>query len=283
MRLKHLNLLVCLVSLFFVSCQKELGPYSSTQSEENYSGNNNSSLSGKCLLTKVVQGPGIEDTTYDLSYDAAGRLSYVTEDGIDTVRAIYNSDNTFSVLKNNWDSASFTYENGALVSSGIDFNTLDFMYGANGKLTKVNLIAKDDFGPSWSVKYYYNLTFQGDNISHVEMFKVDGTPLKTVDFSYSDISSPNGFETLVYLERGGYLGMFDYIPMELFLHKNTLMLKSWKETILPTEFTSGGIDQFDIDYQQDEQKNITSSTVTESDGKGTVYTVFKRHFYYSCK
>ncbi len=127
------------------------------------------------------------------------------------------------------------------------------------------------------------MTFQGDNISQVEMFKADGTKIKIVDFTYSDIPTPDVFETWQYLERGGYLGMFDFIPMELFLHKNTLMLKSWKETVLPDLFSSGGINLFDIEYQQDNQKNIIASTVTQSDGKGSVFTVFSRHFYYSCK
>ncbi len=137
MRLKYVSSLILIFSLFALSCQKELHPYSSTQPSENTPGNTNSS--GKCVLTKVVQGPGVEDTTYVLAYDATGKLSYITENGTDTVHVAYNADQTFNVLKNNWDSASFTYENGKLNSSGIDFNSLLFEYGEDGKLSKVNL------------------------------------------------------------------------------------------------------------------------------------------------
>lgn len=261
--MRKLCLIWLSLTLLVAACQKEVNEFTLPPP------------AGDCMLTRIVQGTGIDDTVFIIKYDAQKRIQALIDSVYeDTITAIYTND--------------IKYPDWLGISSG---GGIGYAYNSNGKVTDVtglgNRITMQYAGAeqlSAAAAFYrdnnnwlpsWNYTFQYDgngNLTKIEEFNTSNVPQGGMEITYTDI--PNPFKELAPYNFGNMLGMDDIFPAFMFAHQSKFLPKTIKD---------GGL-VFEISYGKNTQGQLVSSIarLRNMTNNNIEYTA-TRYYYYSCR
>ena len=229
----------------------------------------------KCLLTRIVQGTGIDDTVFLVKYDAQNRIRAIVDSAYeDSLTATFTGNNIYPdfIDDNYGDGISFTYNSKArvLVAAG-GGNKSEMEYVSDTILSKATTYYPD---PGWKVSRRY--TFQSDskgNLTSMQEFTSGNVLRGQTDFTYTDILNP--FGGLIPYSFNNALGMDDVFPAFEFLYNSKYLVKS--------ALRGGGGQIFTVSYQQNSNHQVISSkAVLKEISTGDVLFVVTRYYFYQC-
>lgn len=253
-----------------VSCQKEI-----SEDIGNNPGNPANPGNKQCLLTRIVQGTGVDDTVFLVKYDAQNRIHAIIDSAYeDSVVATYTGNNKYpDMLEDSYgDAISYTYNASGkpLVVSG-GGNKIVMEYLSDTILSNASSYYHDN---TWKLSRLYTFQFDSKvNMSSMREFTSGNDLRGQTDITYTDI--PNGFNGLAPYNFNNMLGMDDIFPAFMFLYNSKYLVKS--------ALRGGGGQIFTVSYQQNSDHQVISSkAVLKEISTGEVLFVVTRYYFYQC-
>ncbi|WP_276484533.1 hypothetical protein [Paraflavitalea pollutisoli] len=258
------NQYLLLLSLVFVvvACQKEVNDFDATPPP------------GDCLLTRIVQGTGIDDSVFIIKYDAQKRIAVLIDSSYsDTLTPTYSGNNKYPDFYGFLSGGGFGFKYnpvGKVIEVEGLGNKTTMQYAAGDQLSVAAsfYLNINTWEPTW------NYTFAHDaagNLTKFEEFNPSNASQGVWQITYTDI--PNPFGDLAYYNYGNFLGMDDIFPAYMFIHQSKL---------LPKTIQNGGL-SYEISYGLNTQgKVVTSIARLRNMTNNNIEFTATRHYYYSC-
>lgn len=230
-----------------------------------------------CLLTRVIQGTGTDDTVYHIKYDTLDRIAVLidsTEN--DSLVATYTGSKKFpDRIADDYGAhidIAYNSKNKPLTIAGSDYGTkIDMEYVADTLLSKATEHWYDGLANAWKLAGHSEMSFDKGNLVQIKEYNTSSTLIRTLEISYTGI--PNPFKELATYNFFNMLGMDDIFPAFMFLHQSKYLPKAIRDGNLV----------FEISYQQNAANQVISSVaVLKNTTNNNIEYTATRHYFYTC-
>jgi len=273
-KLCYMRIFICglIACIFIFSCQKQL-------TFDGLTSNPGGGGTSHCVLKRMVQGTGIDDTVFLFTYDTLKRIHSIID-------SIYKDSSIATYDKLTGNLLQITYSYGEIVkysynaskkpvdgtSSG---NRVVAEYISDSMLSKVTQYYPDN--NVWKVWRY--VTFEYDAVKNLKGMK-EYTPSNVltgrIDFTYTNLQNTLGSLNAFNFEN--YLGTVDILPTSMYLYTGKFLLKSYIVSDLSMSIECA------ITYKTDNSQKVTTSTaIFKNPVTSVVYNILTRKYFYECK
>lgn len=259
--MRNLYLLLFL-TLLVAACQKEVNDFDAPPPP------------GECMLSRIVQGTGIDDSVFIIKYDVQKRIQVLIDSAYsDTLVPTYSGNNKYPDFYGFSTGGGFGFQHNGVgkVTQVEGFgNRTTMQYAAGDQLSAGAYLYQDN--NSWLPAWTYTFTHDAaGNLTQFEEFNRNNASQGTWKITYTDI--PNPFTELAYYNYGNFLGMDDIFPAYMFIHQSKL---------LPKTIENGGL-RYEISYGINSQGKVASSiSRLKNVTNNNIEYVATRYYYYSC-
>ncbi|MDF2190109.1 hypothetical protein [Paraflavitalea sp. CAU 1676] len=262
--MRYFCLALLSLALLIVACQKDVKDP-----------NTQPPVNSDCMLTRIVQGTGIDDTVYIIKYDAQKRVQTIIDSAYeDTMTASYTGNNKYpdrvdAVFAG---SVSYTYDatgNPTMVAGGIG-NKVEMQYASGSQLSTAALFYRENstWKPSLNYKFRYD---SKSNLVGFDEFNSSQVLRGQTQITYTEIQNP--FKDLSPYNFANMLGMDDVLPAFMFLYKSQYLPKTITARLI-----------YELSYKQNSAGQVTSSVATvKNPSTGDIEYIATRYYFYQCK
>lgn len=261
--MRNLYLVLLSLAILAVACQKEVNDFPPPPPP------------CEGLLTRIVQGTGIDDTVFIIKYDTLKRISALIDSVYrDTIKPTYTNESKYP----DWlaflsgDGISYAYNTTGKVTDAAGWgNRITMQYAGADQLAAAGSFYRDN--NNWLPVSTF--TFQQDangNLVKWDEFNTSNVPQGTYEVTYTDILNP--LNDLSYYNFGNMLGMDDIFPAFMFVHQSKY---------LPKTIRNGGL-IFEISYGRNATGQLVSSVARLRNlTNNNLEYVATRYYYYTCE